>query len=236
MTSHATVTVERHDRIAVVRLTNPPVNALTSGGWRELATVFGQFEGDQRVGAVVLTGHPGRLFSAGQDVEELQAGADAQQIGDAMVAALAAIERAEIPVVAAVHRAAIGGGMLIAAAADCIVCTADTTFSLPEVKMGIIGGYSFLAPRLPRNEARWMALSGEPITGTRAHQIGFAQRLVDTDDSIVVASTEMAVAMAPFSRYGEGYSVRRVLNGLDAPDSIDGFARERDLAANHPTD
>ncbi len=80
--------VERVDRVVVIRIARPPVNALRYRDWEYLGTLLNELEADESVGAAVITGRPGSHFSAGNDVKELsKLGADARQAGAGTVRA-----------------------------------------------------------------------------------------------------------------------------------------------------
>lgn len=84
------------------------------------------------------------------------------------------------PLIAAVEGFALGGGMEIVMACDLVVAASDARFGLPEVRIGLLPtcGGLFRGPRaLPVNVARELVLTGDPMTATRAHELGFVNRI-----------------------------------------------------------
>src|SRR3546814_16867110 len=101
------------DGIAEVVMDNPPVNALTVGGWFELADILNGLGRDPAVRVVVLRAE-GRGFNAGVDIKEMQS----TEGHDALIgatrgcyAAFAAVYDCAVPVVAAVNGVCLGGGI-----------------------------------------------------------------------------------------------------------------------------
>jgi enoyl-CoA hydratase len=123
--------------VANVRLNRPPANAVDGAMYREIAALFGQI--DQiapDVRAVVLSGE-GRHFCAGNDLDEFatmtpENGTERMwRVREAFLA----IAACDVPVVGAVHGAALGTGLAIAASCDFIVAATDARFGLPELTL-----------------------------------------------------------------------------------------------------
>jgi enoyl-CoA hydratase len=86
------------------------------------------------------------------------------------------------PVIAAVDGYALAGGMELAIACDLIVANKDAKFGIPEAKRGLVaggGGVVQLPRLLPRQLAMELALTGDPITATRAHHLGLVNVVTD---------------------------------------------------------
>jgi enoyl-CoA hydratase/3-hydroxyacyl-CoA dehydrogenase len=167
--------------IKTVWLDNPPVNAVNAGIidtlWRELEDELG--EGTR---VVVLRGKGERAFSAGADIAGFQqAGAESERpAGIQPVADV--IERAPVPVVAAIHGYCLGGGLEIALACDVRVATADAQLGFPEVNLGLLpgGGGTQRAPRVVGpGRAAWLVMSGERIPAQQAEAWGLVELVVD---------------------------------------------------------
>src|SRR4029453_8324675 len=111
------IEVHWQDGITEVVLNHPPVNALDSRGWFELADTLRRLGRDESV-RVVLLAAEGRGFLAGVDIKELQRdGRLITQVNRGCYEAFAAIYDCEVPVIAAVHGFCLGGGIGIAGAA-----------------------------------------------------------------------------------------------------------------------
>lgn len=154
---------EFSERILTVWLNRPPANALTQMMFRELGEIFRQVEtwpGDLR--AVILAGR-GKHFCAGQDLNELASMTPAQtyEINRTARQSLWTIYECRLPVVGAVHNSAVGGGTALVSVCDFVVAAEGTRFGLPEIKVGVGGGGSFVRRYIPMPLTRWLFLSGE---------------------------------------------------------------------------
>lgn len=134
--------------------------------------------------AIVISGN-GKAFSAGGDANWMRRTAGlshAENVEDAgRVAALfAAIERAPVPTVAAIHGACFGGGCGLAAACDLAVAEAGATFAFSEVRLGLIPATisPFVVRRIGIGHARSLFVSGAPFGAEEALRIGLVGRVV----------------------------------------------------------
>ena len=127
--------------ITTVTVDYPPVNALPSAAWFELAETILAAGRDRDTHVVILRAE-GRGFNAGVDIKEMQAteGFDAL-IGAnrGCAAAFSAVYDCEVPVVVAVNGFCVGGGVGLVGNADVIVASDDAVFGLPEVDRGALG-------------------------------------------------------------------------------------------------
>lgn len=187
--------------IAVLRIDNPPVNALSakSGLASKLIEAIAAALADNAVRGVVIAGE-GRFFSAGADITDFGDGAekDVEIIRDLM----ALIDGASKPVVAAIHGIAYGGGLELALACHARVAQAGTRFGLPEVKLGILpgGGGTQRMPRLVGVPAAIEIMtSGRDIAAAEAGKIGLVDMLVEDDPvpSAVDKARSLAGATLP---------------------------------------
>lgn len=196
------VSLDTVDRVGLIRIDNPPVNALSHHVRTGIVEAMAAIQTDDSVTAAVLI-CTGRTFIAGADITEFNQapqGATLRQAQDA-------IENSTKPVVAAIHGTALGGGLETAMAAHYRVGTADAKFGLPEVKLGLLPGAGG-TQRLPRvvgiAKALEMVTSGVPIgaaealdqglidemvtngvDGLKAAAVAFARRMVDEDRPLV---------------------------------------------------
>lgn len=179
--------VEREGQVARVTLTRPEVrNALNAELIAELGWTFEAFaeEAPERLRAVVLGGD-GEVFCAGADVEWQRASIDLSMDANEADAGrlqemLIAVDECPVPVIAAVHGAALGGGMALCCAADITVATADATFGFTEVKLGLMPAVisPFVLPRIGEGAARALFISGERFGSERALRIGLVSEVV----------------------------------------------------------
>jgi enoyl-CoA hydratase/3-hydroxyacyl-CoA dehydrogenase len=166
--------------IETVWLDNPPMNAVNAG---IIDTLWNAFENlDAGVDAVVLRGTGEKGFSAGADITGFVGGSAAgdRPAGIQPVADL--IERAPVPVVAAIHGYCLGGGLEIALACDYRIAHREAQLGFPEVRLGLLpgGGGTQRAPRLiSRGRAAWLIMSGERIDAETASRWGLVEFVVD---------------------------------------------------------
>jgi len=160
--------------IATVWLSRPPVNAVSQVMYREIRALFANpAQLGEGVKAVVLTS-AGRHFCAGNDLGEFATLTpdNADERMAEVRAAFFAIQDCPIPVLAAVHGAAIGTGLAIAASCDFVVAADDARFGTPEVSVGVMGGARHLARLVPEPWVRWMYFTTEQVSGSQLAQLG----------------------------------------------------------------
>jgi enoyl-CoA hydratase/carnithine racemase len=217
----------RDDGVAVVRLDNGKVNALSTALLGELAAAAASLAADPP-GAVVVTGSE-RMFAAGADIAEFGGPDQARVVGAAFrgaLDALAAIPRATI---AAVAGFALGGGCELALACDLRVCGASARFGQPEVLLGIIpggGGTQRLARLVGPSRAKDMILSGRQVAAEEALRMGLVDRVVEGD--VLEAALAWAGELARGPVAAHGLAKRAIDEGLGGW-LADGLSLEQDL-------
>jgi 3-hydroxyacyl-CoA dehydrogenase len=222
----AVVETERQGDVAVIRMNNPPVNALGHALRTGLETAFAEANADPAVKAIVLTG-TGRFFSAGADITEFASGMKEPFLPQV----IDKIEASTKPVVAAVNGTALGGGLELALGCHYRVAGREVRqLGLPEIKLGIIPGAGG-TQRLPRvigvQKALELILSGAFIDA----KTGAAAGLIDN-----VADDVVSEAVA-FARQQIGKALRRVgeltIDKAAVPAGL--FEKARDSVARHPS-
>jgi 3-hydroxyacyl-CoA dehydrogenase len=157
-----------HGDVAVVTLNNPPVNGLGHALRKGIVAGIERAAGDPSVKAVVLIG-AGNAFSGGADIREFNTPAAAAEPHLRQV--IATVENAAKPVIAAIHKVAMGGGLELALGCHYRVAAPGAQFALPEVKLGILpgaGGTQRLPRAIDARKALDMMLSGEPVGSDKA--------------------------------------------------------------------
>lgn len=185
------ISLEIHGEIALVKIKNPPVNALSAAVRTELVdTIETMTEGDQ-IAAIVIIGD-GRCFSAGADISEF--GTEPPEGTPTLPETIATLENAPVPVIAGIHGFAFGGGLEIALGAHFRLATMDAKMGLPEVDIGIIPGAGG-TQRLPRligvKEAARLVATGERVSGDKAAELGLIDIVTDKDN---IEASAMAFA------------------------------------------
>jgi len=218
-----TVHYERRERIALVLIDNPPVNALGAAVRAELDSALSRALADSEVAAVVLTGQ-GTTFIGGADIREL-----GQSLpGPTLSEVLARLEASPKPIVAAINGLALGGGLEVALCCDHRIASPQARLGLPEVKLGLLPGAGG-TQRLPRLVALPMAIemmaTGEPISAGDALAAGLVDRVLDGD----VVGGAVAFAEELLSGTTGGPALRKV---RDLPVRLDPEREPADVLAS----
>jgi 3-hydroxyacyl-CoA dehydrogenase len=199
MTDASVVSTRRIGRIAVVTIDNPPVNVLSLTLRRQLGEALSALHADGALRGVVLT-CAGRTFVAGADISEF--GTPKQKEPPLLPALCAQIEAMPIPVVAAIHGSALGGGLELALGCHHRVVAEGARLGLPEVTLGFIPGAGGTV-RLPRLigplAALDMIVSGAPVSADKAVELGLADRVAT--GSLIDEAVGFAEALNPDERY-----------------------------------
>jgi 3-hydroxyacyl-CoA dehydrogenase len=180
------VRYEVADRVAVLTIDNPPVNALSPAVWEAIDEAVGRAGADGNVDAAVLIG-AGTTFIAGADIkifDTLKTREDSMKRSAGTHALLRRLEDCPKPLVAAIHGNALGGGNEVAMACHFRVAAADAKIGQPEVLLGIIPGAGG-TQRLPRLTGPALALrmctDGKSISAREALAAGLIDEIVDGD-------------------------------------------------------
>ena len=199
-----TLTYELNGHVATLTINSPPANALSSILINDIAEKLDEIEADNTVKVVLLKGE-GKFFSAGADIKEftsLQEASDYQSLSEKGQQIFNRIEHFSVPVIAAIHGAALGGGLELAMACHIRLVTENAKLGLPELTLGIIPGFAG-TQRLPdyvgTAKAYEMMLTGQPITGKEAHTLGLANQVV-ADDELFAEASKLASTIAAKSK------------------------------------
>ena len=196
------IPIERHGDVALLRMTNPPVNGLSFAMRAALDASVTEALDDDSVAAIVIAG-AGRMFCGGADIREFSA--PPPPGATLLPAVLDKIEASPKPVVAAIHGVAAGGGMEVALACHVRLAAPGTKLGLPEVTLGILpgAGGTQRMPRLIGFEAALDVIVGgklHPVDG--AVELGFVDERVDGDleATAVARARQLAADGAPLRR------------------------------------
>lgn len=175
------------DQIATITIQRPPANALSSGLLKELSIVLDEIEPNRDIKVIVIHGE-GRFFSAGADIKEfttIETGegfADLSKLGQNLFDRM---EKFSKPIIAAIHGAALGGGLELAMGCHIRLVSETAKLGLPELQLGLVPGFAG-TQRLPRfvgfAKAAEMLFTSEPITGVQAVQYGLANHAYPETD------------------------------------------------------
>src|SRR4029077_15658452 len=142
--------------IVAVTVDYPPVNAIPSRGWFELADAITAAGANPDTHTVILRAE-GRGFNAGFDIKEMQGSEGFTALIDAnrgCFAAFRAVYECAVPVIAAVNGFCVGGGLGVVRNSDVLAASGDATFGLPEVEPGALGAATHLSRLVPQHLMR----------------------------------------------------------------------------------
>jgi enoyl-CoA hydratase len=194
------VLTEIVDGVATLTLNKPDErNSLSAPMVDEIVAAMDQFEADESVGAVVVTGTP-PAFCAGANLGNL-AEADGDSLGRIYEGFLR-IARSPLPTIAAVNGAAVGAGMNLALGCDVRIAARRAKFDTRFMQLGLHpgGGHTWMLRRIAGPQVTMAAVVfGEVLDGEEAARVGLAWRCVD-DDRLLPAAQEMAARAASAPR------------------------------------
>jgi len=188
------------DKVAVVRLDRPKVNALSGQVGAELLEAATELEGRDDIRAVVLWGGP-RIFAAGADISEFPVDGedrDPSPTVDVLNAALLAFENLKQITIAAVNGVALGGGCELSMCTDFRICGEGSAFGQPEILLGIIpgaGGTQRLTRLVGVTKSKEICYSGRMVRADEALDIGLVSE-VHPDDEVLSRSVALAAEYA----------------------------------------
>lgn len=167
--------------IAILRLENPPVNALSHPQRQRLLAELARAEADPDIGAVVLIGNA-EFFSAGADIREF--GTPAALAWPDLRTLIRRLERCAKPTIAAISGNCLGGGFELSLGCHYRLALSAARVGLPEVKLGFIPGAGG-TQRLPRAAGLATAInlivSGEAVAARELAATGLFDRILESD-------------------------------------------------------
>ncbi|MEM7112131.1 MAG: crotonase/enoyl-CoA hydratase family protein [Chloroflexota bacterium] len=233
MTERVTLTVNNH--VGIIKFNRPEkMNALDGAQIEAILNVADAVQQDASIRAVVLAGE-GRAFCAGIDVGGLADGLSAGEPGYVTTRTHGIANRwqqiawqwreMQVPVIAAVHGVAFGGGLQIMMGADIRIVAPDTKLSIMEMKWGLIpdmAGTQLFRHSVRDDVLRMLTYTHRIFSGEEALGYGFATQVSETpfEDSLALAQeiaskSPSAVVLA-----------KKVLNAAPYADVAEGFMTE----------
>lgn len=188
------VVFRREGTVAFVTLNSPPVNAIGLSVRQGLLDAVNWVKAQDGLSRVILTGE-GRVFAAGADAREFDAPAAAPHLPEI----LNEIETAEIPWIAAINGAALGGGFEIALACRYRIAHPRALVGLPEVTLGVVPGAGG-TQRLPRligiAKAVELIAAGQTIPAAVGEEWGIVDGIADDPVAIALGLDIGTVSLA----------------------------------------
>lgn len=236
--------IQIENNLAVLTLNNPPVNALSKGLIAELKAAFMDLSKKENIKAVIITG-AGRTFCAGADIKELAAikiSGEGEAFAKNGQGLMDTIEKSDIPVIAAINGACVGGGNELAMACHIRIASENAWFSQPEINLGIIpgfGGTHRLPKLIGRAKAVELILTGDKISAKDALALGLVNKIVNSEKLMeevkaiannIASKGEIAASACLNGIYGveEEYKLfGRVCETEDKREGINAFLEKR---------
>ncbi|MBD8529521.1 MULTISPECIES: enoyl-CoA hydratase [unclassified Massilia] len=203
---YADLLIERHGKVAVIRLNRPKaMNALNDNMMNELGDALYKFDADPGVNVIVLTGSE-KVFAAGADIAAMANYTYADTYpGNYIGRNWEHILNVRKPVVGVVAGYALGGGCELAMMCDFLIAADSARFGQPEIKVGVTpgaGGTQRLPRTIGKSKAMDMLLTSRMIDAAEAERTGLVSRIFPADrlmeEALAVAQTiaEMPVSVA----------------------------------------
>lgn len=190
MESQALVLRETQGRVGLLSLNRPQaMNALNNQLLRELMDGLADFDADDQVGALVITGSE-RAFAAGADIKEMMDATPVEMLRNDHIALFDRIRAIKKPVIAAVSGWCLGGGNELALSCDMIVASETARFGQPEITIGVIpgaGGTQRLARALGKALTMEMILNNRALSAQEALHFGLVNRVEPVERYLAVA-------------------------------------------------
>ncbi len=185
MSEHTTLKATVENGVATVTLSRPEVkNAFNDVMLGELLDVYGHYDADPSVRAVVMTGE-GNSFCAGADLNYMKKTATytfEENVRDGLVIydVMELIHKLRKPTIARVNGYAIGGGAGLMAANDIVLASEEAVISLSEVKIGLVPACisPYVIMRAGPGACREFFLTGERMTAEKAFRLGLVNAVV----------------------------------------------------------
>jgi enoyl-CoA hydratase len=248
---------EIRGRVGLITLHRPQaLNALNSALIAELNTVLNQYEADENIGAIVITGSE-KAFAAGADIKEMQSKTYMEVYKGDFIGSWERVATCRKPVIAAVAGFALGGGCEMAMMCDFIICADNAKFGQPEINLGVMpgaGGTQRLTRFVGKSKAMDMCLSGRMMDAAEAERAGLVSRVVPLADLMteamkaadVIAAKSLPIVMMTKESVNRSYEStladgirfeRRVFHSMfateDQKEGMAAFAEKRKPVFKH---
>jgi len=210
--------LEVKDGIAHLRLNRPEaMNSMTPAFWRELPALVSQLS-DEGEARVIVLSSTGKHFTAGMDLAVFQGPGGLASEGGRRAGlepgrarsrtregallfqeSFNALERARVPVLAAIQGGCVGGGVDMISACDVRYCTEDAFFCIQEINLGLtadVGTLQRLPKIIPAGAVRELAYTGRRMPAQRAKEVGLVNEVYPTQDAMLAGVLAIAGEIA----------------------------------------
>jgi len=214
-----TIVTQKNGPVGIIRLNRPEaLNALNARMITELGQALADFEADEAMGCIVLTGSQ-KAFAAGADIAEMKDKTWPGVLFEDFLRQWDAIADARKPLIAAVSGYCLGGGCEVAMMCDFIIAAESARFGQPEIKLGIIpgaGGTQRLTRAVGKARAMDLILTGRMMEAGEALACGLVARVVP-DDLLMEEAMNAARTIAGHGRAAVLAAREAVKAAFEAP-------------------
>jgi len=200
--TYANIIAETRGKVGLITLNRPKaLNALNDALVDEVCAALDNFEADENIGAIVITGSD-KAFAAGADIGAMKdfSYMDAYK-SNYITRNWERVKTCRKPVIAAVAGYALGGGCELAMMCDIILAADTAQFGQPEIKLGILpgaGGTQRLPRAVSKAKAMEMCLTGRMMDAQEAERAGLVSRVIAAD-KLLEEALATAEKIASFS-------------------------------------
>jgi len=206
--------LELKDGVAHLRMSRPEaMNTMTPAFWRELPALVNELSDGGEARVIVLSS-TGRHFTAGMDLAVFQGGglglgpmdeepgrarSRTRQAALVFQESFNALEKARVPVLAAIQGGCVGGGVDMVSACDARYCTEDAFFCIQEINLGLtadVGTLQRLPKLIPAGVVRELAYTGRRMPAQRAKDVGLVNAVYPTQEAMLADVLAIAAEIA----------------------------------------
>ncbi|MFW5918603.1 MAG: 3-hydroxyacyl-CoA dehydrogenase NAD-binding domain-containing protein [Halanaeroarchaeum sp.] len=216
-----TINLEVKDRVGHIQLSRPHrMNTISEELLDDLSAAIDEFEADDGVRALLLTGEGDRAFSAGADVQAMAGSADpldAVELSRKGQQTFGKLEAVDMPVLVGIDGYALGGGMEMSMCGDMRIASERSEFGQPEHDLGLLpgwGGTQRLKNIVGEGRAKEIIFTAERYEAERMEAFGFVNEVVPTEE-FEDRIWEMARDLASGPPVAQKYTKRAMLAGRD---------------------
>lgn len=170
--------------VGIIQLNRPKaLNALCGPLFKELGKAVQDFDADESIAAIIITGNE-KAFAAGADIKEMQNNTYSTNQKAGFLADWENVSNCGKPIIAAVNGFALGGGCELAMLCDIIYAGEKAKFGQPEINIGTIpgaGGTQRLPRYVGKSKAMEIVLTGNFIDAQEAEKMGLVSRVFPVD-------------------------------------------------------
>ncbi|MGC8781440.1 MAG: enoyl-CoA hydratase-related protein [Anaerolineae bacterium] len=219
MAEYTNVKIALEDRVAILTIDHPPVNAFNRATLDDLDAALDELMANDQVKVIIITGAGEFAFVAGADINEIAAVKDAAEAREFILKGQRLFDKIEActkPVIAAINAVALGGGLEMAMACHIRIVADRARLGQPESNLGIIPGWGG-TQRLPRivgpAKAAELILTGDLINAQEAFRLGLANKVVPAGQ-VLAEAKGLARKLAAKSKLTNEAALRAIYGGL----------------------